>query len=112
MVANLPRDESSVLLLEDRVHLWIQSSRFVKAKPAVYVFYDKNKDVIYIGESENLQQRFSKYVDTNFENNACKQKTASYQREFIENPKERKRQLLDDFKNRNGKLPCCNSDTD
>ena len=112
MVANLSRDESSVLLLEDKVHLWIQSSRFVKAKPAVYVFYDKNKDVIYIGESENLQQRFSKYVDTNFDNDACKQKTASYQREFVENPKEQKKQLLDDFKKSYGKLPCCNSDTD
>jgi len=78
----------------------------------VYTLYDRNKDVIYIGESENLQQRFSKYVDTNFENDDCKQKTSSYQREFVENPKDRKRQLLDDFKNRNGKLPCCNSDTD
>jgi len=49
--------------------------RFVKAKPGVYVLYDKNKDVIYIGESENLQNQFAKYVDTNFENDTCKQKT-------------------------------------
>ena len=101
-----------MLLLEDKIRLWIESSRFVKAKPGVYVLYDKNKDVIYIGESENLQERFTLYHDTNFENDACKQKTASYQREFDENPKERKRQLLDDFKKRYGKLPCCNADTD
>ena len=112
MVANLSTDESRFLILEDKVRPWLQSAKFVKAKPGVYALYDRNKDAVYIGESENLQQRFSKYVDTNFENNACKQKTASYQREFVENPKERKRQLLDDFKNRNGKLPCCNSDTD
>jgi len=99
-------------ILDDKVRPWLQSAKFVKAKPGVYTLYDKNKDVIYIGESENLQQRFSKYVDTNFENDDCKQKTSSYQREFAENPKERKRQLLDDFKNRNGKLPRCNSDTD
>jgi len=63
-------------ILDDENHLWLQSARFVKAKPGVYVLYDKNKDVIYIGESENLQNQFAKYVDTNFENNACKQKTS------------------------------------
>jgi len=86
----------------------LQSARFVKAKPGVYVLYDKNEDVIYIGESENLQNQFAKYVDTNFENDTCKQKTHTYQREFVENPKERRKQLLEDFKNKNGKLPLCN----
>jgi len=99
-------------MLDDEIHLWLQSARFVKAKPGVYVLYDKNEDVIYIGESENLQNQFAKYVDTNFENDACKQKTHSYQREFVENPKERKRQLLEDFKEKHRKLPVCNDDTD
>ena len=40
----------------------------------MYVLYDKNKDVINIGENENLQNQFAKYVVTNFENDACKQK--------------------------------------
>ena len=48
------------------------------------------------------------YVDTDFEYDACKQKTVSYQREFIENHKERMKQLLDDFKNERGKIPVCN----
>ncbi len=95
-------------ILDDEIHLWLQSARFVKAKPGVYVLYDKNEDVIYIGESENLQNQFAKYVDTNFENDTCKQKTHTYQREFVENPKERRKQLLEDFKNKNGKLPLCN----
>jgi len=97
-------------MLDDEIHLWLQSARFVKAKPGVYVLYDKNEDVIYIGESESLQNQFAKYVDTNFENDACKQKTHTYQREFVENPKERKTQLLEDFKNKHGKLPVCNDD--
>jgi len=95
-------------ILDDKLRVWLQSAKFVKAKPGVYVLYDKNKDVIYIGESENLQNQFTKYVDSNFENDACKQKTTSYQREFVENQKERKKQLLEDFKNKNGKLPLCN----
>jgi len=97
-------------LLDDEIHLWLQSARFVKAKPGVYVLYDKNEDVIYIGESENLQNQFAKYVDTNFENDTCKQKTHTYQREFVENPKERKRQLLEDFKEKHRKIPVCNDD--
>jgi len=99
-------------ILDGKVLVWLQSAQFVKAKPGVYVLYDKNFDAIYIGESENLQNRFTKYVDTNFENDACKQKTHTYQRAFVENPKEQKRQLLDDFKKSYGKLPCCNADTD
>jgi len=95
-------------ILDDKVLLWLDSAQFVKAKPGVYVFYDKHLDAIYIGESENLQKEFAKYVDTNFENDACKQKTHTYQREFVENPKERRKQLLEDFKNKNGKLPLCN----
>ena len=98
-------------MLDDEIHLWLQSARFVKAKPGVYVLYDKNEDIIYIGESESLQNQFAKYVDTNFENDACKQKTHTYQREFVENPKERKTQLLEDFKNKHGRLPVCNDDT-
>jgi len=97
-------------MLDDEIHLWLQSARFVKAKPGVYVLYDKNEDVIYIGESENLQNQFAKYVDTNFENDTCKQKTHTYQREFVENPKERKRQLLEDFKEKHRKIPVCNND--
>jgi len=95
-------------LLEDKLHLWLESSRFVKAKPGVYVLYDKNNEVIYIGQSDNLQERFAKYVDTNFEDDLCKQKTVAYQREFLDNPKQRQNQLLEDFKNRFGRLPSCN----
>jgi len=99
-------------ILDEKVHLWLQSARFVKAKPGVYILYDKNQDVIYIGESDSLQKEFEKYVDTNFENDECKQKTYTYQRAFVENPKERKKQLLEDYKKKHAKLPCCNTDTD
>ncbi len=95
-------------LLEDKLHLWLESSRFVKAKPGVYVLYDKNNEVIYIGQSDNLQEKFVKYLDANFEDDLCKQKTVAYQREFLDNPKQRQNQLLEDFKNRFGRLPHCN----
>ena len=99
-------------ILDGKVLVWLSSAQFVKAKSGVYVLYDKNLDTIYIGESENLQNIFTKYVNTNFENDPCKQKTHTYQRTFIENPKERKRQLLEDYKKEHGKMPCCNDDID
>jgi len=95
-------------ILDDKLRVWLESAKFVKSKPGVYVLYEKNKDVIFIGESQNLQERFSKYIDTNFENDICKQKTAFYQREFAEEPKERMNQLLEDFKNEHGRPPLCN----
>jgi len=99
-------------ILEEKVLLWLESARFVKSKSGVYVLYDKKLNVLYIGESDNLQKEFTKYVDTNFENDACKQKTHTYQRTFLENPKERKRDLLEDYKKKHGKIPCCNADID
>lgn len=99
-------------ILEEKVHLWLESARFVKAKSAVYVLYDRKLDVLYVGASDNLQTKFSHYVDTNFDNDACKQKTHTYQRSFMADPKEKKKMLLDEFKEKYGRLPCCNTDAD
>jgi len=97
-------------ILDDKFRVWLDSAKFVKAIPGVFVLYNRNKEIIYIGESENLQQTFTNYVDNNFENDSGKQKTQSYQREFVEDPKERKRILLEDFKREYGKLPSCNQE--
>jgi len=99
-------------ILEGKVLLWLESARFVKSKPGVYVLYDNKFDVIYIGASDNLQKEFENYVDTNFGNEECKQKTHTYQRSFVENPVELKTQMLTDYKKKHGKTPCCNSDID
>jgi excinuclease UvrABC nuclease subunit len=97
-------------LLNDKMRVWLDSAKFVKPFPGVYVLYNRNKEAIYIGESHNLEKTFTRYVDTNFDENECKQKTESYQREFTDNPKERQLQLIEDFKNQMGKLPSCNSE--
>lgn len=99
-------------ILEDKVHLWIDSARYVKAKSGIYILYNKKGETIYIGESDNLQNQFSNYLDTNFDNNPCKQKTHSYQRSFTEDHKEQKKNLLEEFLAKNGKLPECNSATE
>ena len=97
-------------LLDDKMRVWIESAKFVKPVPGVYVLYNRSKEVLYIGETNNLEKTFAMYVDTDFEKNECKQKTQFYQREFIDNPKERQLQLIEEFKNESGKLPSCNSE--
>ena len=99
-------------LVDEKIHLWLDSARFVKAKSGVYILYDKKLEPLYIGHATNLQDQFSKYLDTNFEDNPCKQKTHSYQRIFTENPKERQKSLLDLAKEKFGRLPSCNSEND
>jgi len=96
-------------LLDDKMRVWLESAKFVKPVPGVYVLYNRRKEPLYIGETSNLEKTFTKYVDDNFEENECKQKTQFYQREFIDNPKERQLQLIEEFKNESGKLPSCNS---
>jgi len=99
-----------VELLDDKMRVWLESAKFVKPVPGVYVLYNRNKDPIYIGETDNLEKRFTKYVDTDFDENECKQKTQFYQREFTNNPKEVQHQLIEQFKEGSGKLPMCNSE--
>ncbi len=96
-------------LLDDKMRVWLESAKFVKPVSGVYVLYNRNKEPIYIGETKSLEATFTKYVDTDFEGNECKQKTQSYQREFTDNPKEYQLRLIEQFKNESGKLPGCNS---
>ena len=97
-------------LLDDKMRVWLESAKFVKPVPGVYVLYNRSKDPIYIGETNNLEETFTKYVDTEFEGNECKQKTQLYQREFTDSPKEYQLRLIEQWKNESGKLPECNSE--
>ncbi len=97
-------------LLDDKMRVWLESAKFVKPVKGVYVFYNRAKEPIYIGEANNLEKRFTKYVDSDFVVNDCNQKTQSYQREFTDNPKEYQLRLIEQFKNESGKLPGCNTE--
>jgi excinuclease UvrABC nuclease subunit len=88
----------------------LENAKFVKPVPGVYVLYNRKKDPIYIGYSKNLETTFSKYVDSEFEENECKQKTQYYQREFMEDPESRQEQLIEEFKRNTGNPPTCNSE--
>lgn len=94
-------------ILDEKVQLWIDSARFVKPKPAVYILYDRRLNPLYIGHTQNLQEQFTKYLDSGFDNE-CQQKTHSYQKLFIENCKEKQDELLQNYKTEHGSFPPCN----
>ena len=97
-------------LLDDKMRVWLESAKFVKPIPGVYVLYNRNKEPIFIGETDNLESTFTKYVDTEFEGNECMKKTSSYQRIFTKNQKQEKIELIEQFKNETVKYPSCNSE--
>ena len=97
-------------MLDDKMRVWLDSAKFVKPIAGVYVLYNRNKDVIFVGKTDNLEKTFTKYVDSDFEGNECKQKTQYYQREFTDSPKERYFEVIENFKNETGNIPACNSE--
>ncbi len=97
-------------LIEEKIHLWIDSARYVKAKSGVYILYNRKQEPIFIGASDNLQKQFTEYLDSEFGEDTCKQKTHSYQRIFTDDHTERKKILIEEFKGQYGRLPECNSE--
>ena len=97
-------------LLDDKMRVWLDSAKFVKPISGIYVLYNRSKEPIFIGETNNLETTFTKYVDTEFEGNECMQKTSLYQRIFTDNQKQEQLELIEKYKNETGKLPSCNSE--
>ena len=97
-------------LLEDKMRVWLESAKFVKSIPGVYVLYNRNKDPIFVGETNNLEMTFTNYVDTEFDGNECMKKTSFYQRVFTNDQKQRQLELMEEVKNETGKYPTCNTE--
>jgi excinuclease UvrABC nuclease subunit len=97
-------------LLEDKMRVWLESAKFVKSIPGVYVLYNRNKEPIFVGETNNLEKTFTNYVDTEFDGNECMKKTSFYQRVFTNDQKQRQLELMEVVKNETGKYPTCNTE--
>jgi excinuclease UvrABC nuclease subunit len=80
----------------------------ISANPGVYELYDGENNLIYIGQSKDLYERFKGYWDSNFGDDICKRATKKYKREFTPHPKEREKELLVEYRNKTAKLPKCN----
>jgi excinuclease UvrABC nuclease subunit len=86
-----------------------ENAKNIPEKPGVYALFDAEKNLIYIGSSSNLRERFTGYWNTNFEEDTCKRATKYYKRELTESYESREKELLEEYKKfHNGKLPKCN----
>lgn len=94
--------------LSGSFYLWGEKARNVLSKASVYELYDENYRLIFVGESSNLKETFTEYLETHFSKEPDKAATKYYKREFTSNPKERKKEILGGYKKKYGKLPKCN----
>ena len=97
-------------LLDDKMRVWLESAKFVKSISGVYVLFNRNKEPIFVGETNNLESTFTKFLDSEFDGNECMQKTAFYQRVFTDNQKQEKLEIIEKIKNETGNYPSCNSE--
>jgi len=97
-------------LLDDKMRVWLESAKFVKSISGVFVLYNRNKEPIFVGETNNLESTFTKFLDNEFDGNECLKKTAFYQRVFTNNQKQEQHELIEKIKNETGNYPSCNSE--
>ncbi|UCF59638.1 MAG: hypothetical protein JSV15_01025 [Candidatus Bathyarchaeota archaeon] len=89
-------------------YFWGEKARNVPSKAAVFELYDVDYRLIFVGECSNLKEKFAEYLETHFSKEPCKVATKYYKREFTPNTKERKKEILEGYKKKYGKLPKCN----
>lgn len=53
-----------------------------KKNPACYELYDVADELLYIGSTGNLSERFKHYWNTSFDNDSCMRQTKSYKRGY------------------------------
>ena len=74
-------------LLEDKMRVWLESAKFVKPVSGIYVLYNRSKQPIFVGQTDNLEKTFTELFDTDFNSDDRMKKTAFYQRIFTDNQK-------------------------
>ncbi len=94
--------------ISGKMYFWGEKAKHVPQRSGVYALYDKNKILIYIGESTNLRKEFTYFLKSNFSDNPRKGETKYYKRELTPKQEERMKELLEEYRQEHGKLPKCN----
>lgn len=94
--------------MTSKLYVWSEKAKNIPPKAGVYGLYNQDYELIYVGESPNLQQTFTEYLETNFAQDLCKQATRYYNREFTQNHQKRKKEILEEYKRKYGTHPKCN----
>ena len=94
--------------ISGKMYVWGDMAKHIPEGPGVYALYNEVKIPIYIGESTNLREKFTHYLETNFSNDARKRETTYYKREFTSMQEDRMKELLNEYRQKHGKIPKCN----
>ncbi|MGD8506312.1 MAG: hypothetical protein PVF15_06565 [Candidatus Bathyarchaeota archaeon] len=94
--------------ISGNMYAWGERAKGVPEASGVYALYDEAKVPIYIGASVNLRERFIHYLETNFSKDPRKRETRYYKRELTSKQEHQMKELLDEHRQKHGKLPKCN----
>ncbi len=94
--------------ISGNMYAWGERAKNIPEEPGVYAFYDEDKDLIYIGASSNLREKFTHYLETSFSKDPRKRETKYYKRELTSNEEEQMKKLLEEYQQTHGELPKCN----
>ncbi len=94
--------------ISGEMYAWGDRAKSVPEGSGVYAFYNRAKVLIYIGESTNLREKFTHYLETNFSNDPRKRETKYYKRELTSKQEDRMKELLNEYRQKHGKFPKCN----
>ncbi len=100
------------MLLSEKMYVWGERAKYIPEEPGVYALYNEDKVPIYIGESTNIRETFTHYLETNFSDDPRKRETRYYKRELTPNKKDRVKELLDECRQSYGEFPICNLPTE
>ena len=95
--------------IQGDLYKWGERAKGVPTESGVYAFYNKNRDIIYMGGSSNLRETFTKYVQTNFSDDPRKRETIYYRRMNTNNWEETVKSLLNKYKQDSGDIPKLNN---
>lgn len=97
-------------MLKGKFHLWNKEQvKKVPKKPGVYGLYSKQRDLIYVGSSGNINKRLMHYLRSEFmDDDPCKRYTAYFTVELTPRFIQREGSILREYVRKEAKLPVCN----
>jgi len=91
--------------ISGKLFVWEEGANYAPEEPGVYVLYNKDRDLIYVGGSINIRGTFAHYLETNFSGDPRKRGTKYYRRKPTLEWKKRAFELLNEYNQKHGELP-------
>lgn len=94
--------------ISGKMYVWGKRAKNVPQESGVYALFNEARVLIYIGAANNLQERFTHYLKSNFSKDPRKRETKYYKRETTHKQEDRMKSLLNEYRRKHNKLPECN----